>query len=228
MTPVTACSSPADQWQAGSKTVCAVNYGVKITHGTAILTDEPRATRNPEGFLISHSPVHADSPLDTAIAHCFSRLSRTGSARVTRIAIVTLGDYPEGAVLPDSDMMATLAVPAGPGTAFVSFPPEQALSLIKVWSDVASSGAEALGCYRHGTRALAEAALGALGFEAGDLDALEEDALVATLLATHAPLDTSVLTAEIRIALDEGECIGVFVLLADAKALASLVEKPPA
>ena len=203
-------------------------HGVEITHGGAILTDAPR---NLEGRPIPHSPIPANSPLGSAIERCFPSLSRTGSARVTRVATVSLGDYPEGAVLPDPDMMATLALSAGPGntgTAFVSFPPEQAISLIEVWSDSAPSGAEALGCYRRGARALAEAALGGLGFEAGASDSLEEDALVATLLATHAPADTSVFTAEIRIVLDEGECTGVFVLLADAKVLGSLVERAAA
>lgn len=144
---------------------------------------------------------------------------------VTRVSTVPLGDYPEGGVLPDPDMMATLAVPIGraiSGTAFVSFPPEQALALIDVWAEGPAHGDQALGCYRRGTRALADAALEVFGLESADGDTLVEDALVATLLATHAPADTSVLTAEIQVELDACVCTGVFVLMADAKALGAL------
>ncbi len=113
--------------------------------------------------------------LGEALVGCMDRLSSTGIARVTRITSVMLGDYPEGAVLPDPDMMATLVVPVTglSATAFVSFPPDQALALIPAWSSGPLRGEQALGCYRRGTRALAEAALGVFGLEADACDALE-------------------------------------------------------
>ena len=174
-------------------------------------------------------PSVAEAPLPTAalgaaLARCYQRVSRSGQARITRTAITPLGDYPEGGVLPDTDMMATLVVPVAglAATAFVSFLPEQALELIPVWCGDSLRGDQALGCYRRSTRALAEAGLAVFGLSGSDVDALEEDALVATLHATHAPPDTSILTAEIEIELGDSTCTGVFALLADPKVVGFL------
>lgn len=164
--------------------------------------------------------------LSRAVASGFARVAVGGSACVSRVASGPLAAYPEGAVHPDPDMMASLVAPlagAVSGTTIVSFPPEQALALIDAWSEVAVSGADALARYRRGTRALAEAAAGALGLRVGESDALEEDALVSTLLATHAPADTAVLSAAIDVDLGGMPCQGVFLLLVDAKALTALV-----
>lgn len=180
--------------------------------------------RTPEASpLPIDNPVHPE--LASALASCFARLADAGSLSVSRVATVQLAHYPEGAVLPDPDRMASLVVPIAGGvvgTGIVSFPPDEALALIEAWSDRPLAGKDALACYRRGTRALAEAGLRALGFAAGPADALEEDALVGTLVGTHAAADTAVLSAALDVDLDGAAFRGVFVLLAEAKAVQPL------
>jgi hypothetical protein len=201
---------------------------VKITHLRPEPADAmgftwslPLTTRSPNDSIPS---PRANAALGEALVRAYQRVSQSGRALVSRVVITPLADYPERGVLPDPDMMATLVVPVRslPATAFVSFPPEQALELIPVWCEGSLRGDQALGCYRRGTRALAEAGLAVFGLEASDADALEEDALVATLLATHAPPDTAILSAELQIELGERNCTGVFALLADPKVTGSL------
>ena len=163
--------------------------------------------------------------LASAFAQAFESLSRDGTVRVPDVSAIALADYPEGAFLPDLDMMATLSVPAGDGisgSAFVSFPPPAALDLIEAWSAGATSGSDAIGCYRRGARTLASAGLAALGLAPGETDTFEEDALVATLLATHAPGDTQVFSATLDVEFGDRNLQGVFVLLVDTKAAAAL------
>ena len=167
----------------------------------------------------------APAGLAAALARAFATLPGRGRVSVPAVSAIALADYPEGAYLPDPDMMATLSLPAGDdvsGSAFVSFPPPAALALIEAWSGGAATGLDAIACYRRGARVLACAALESLGLHAAVEDRFEEDALVATLLATHAPGDTRVFSATLEVELSGRTLEGVFVLLVDVKAAAAL------
>lgn len=161
----------------------------------------------------------------SALARAFGALSGDATVRLPDASAIALADYPEGAFLPDPDMMATLSLPAGDGisgSAFVSFPPPAALNLIEAWSEGDTRGSDPIGCYRRGARTLASAGLEALGLAAGEVDTFEEDALLATLLATHAPGDTQVFSAKLDVDIGDHNLQGVFVLLVDTKAAAAL------
>ena len=228
--------------------------GWKITHMEEISADEePGATGFParapipaaEGSSLS-DPRMASGPnpgaraldverLEGRLAERFQSLAGGAATLAVPCATVSsLGDYPEGAFLPDPDMMASVVLPATAGisgTAVVSFAPEAALALIRAWSNedgASPRGDDAIARYREGALVLAAAALSELALEPGnaELATLAEDALIVTLLATHAPPDTSVLSVELAIRTADGDAFsGVFVLLADAKALGDAVTR---
>ena len=184
------------------------------------------------GPLPTVESVQAD--LGRALGRAFAALPGGDAARahVPRVRSGSLAGLPDSAILPGPDMMATVLVPVKAGAigiAAVSFAPEDALQLIRLWAEgsaaeraCADGHPDALEVYRAGARALARAGLDALGFEPADASVLEEDALIATLLRTHAPPDTKILSAELAIELEDAAPRGVFLVLADAKALGPL------
>jgi len=149
-------------------------------------------------------------------------------ARAVRVAICSLGDFPDGAVFPDPELRASVLAPIGgahSATAVVSLDPEGALEWIR-WlaGGQAVQGEEALRRFCSGAGTLAHHALQGLGGGAVEVEApsLHEAPLVQTLLGTHAPPDTAVLSAELALASEGGSLPLCFYVLMDAKILGAL------
>ena len=150
------------------------------------------------------------------------------TVEVTATAQTRLADYPAGARCPTDDALASVVLAVRgerAATAILSFAPKEALALIRCLGagDVPGRPSEALSLYRRGAGWMAAGMLAALAGRALPLSEpeLTEDAMVATLTATHAPPDTSVLSAHVAI---EGVGIGTFTLLMDPKGLDRLVD----
>jgi len=145
-----------------------------------------------------------------------------------RAAICRLADFPDGAVFPDPELRASVRVPIGgahSATAIVSLDPEGGFEWIR-WlageQSVQGEGALRRFCSSAGT--LARHALEGLGggaLEVGD-PGLHEAPLVQTLLGTHAPPDTAVLSVEVAMASERGCLPLCFYVLMDAKILGGL------
>jgi hypothetical protein len=144
--------------------------------------------------------------------------------RCGRASLCRLGAFPTLGFLPDPDCRATLVLPVrGPftATALVSFSPEDALAWVR-WQARGEPprGADVLEAYRRAAAALAGAVLQSLFGAAVVLEAgrLDEDALLATLLRTHAPRETLLLSAELALECGAERLAAAFYLLLDGKA----------
>jgi hypothetical protein len=202
---------------------------------SAATTWAPLRTGGPAGGL-PLSADHLDSlrlAAERAAAAAFAgELAADAAPRLLtapRIAQTPLGRYPDGAILPGHDMLASVVLPAGAAaTAVVSFEPEDALELLGALGAHSESDPLARYC---GAVARVGAAIRAAwlpGSPEGGVDVagrrLVEEGLVATLLATHAPPDAAVVSLELVVASEERAFGGAFTLLVDGKALAALSE----
>jgi hypothetical protein len=144
------------------------------------------------------------------------------------VALCCLKDFPEQAVFCGQEMMASVLVSHRGkllGTSVISLEPRHALTLIR------SLGVEGdpLDIFRGAGAAVLQGMLGWL-VAAGGSPAewgdpiLEERSLVATVLGTHAPPNTMVVSLEIRF-VSAGRVFPAFLyLLLDAKVLQSALE----
>jgi hypothetical protein len=202
---------------------------------SAATTWAPLRTGGPAGGL-PLSADHLDSlrlAAERAAAAAFAgELAADAAPRLLtapRIAQTPLGRYPDGAILPGHDMLASVVLPAGAAaTAVVSFEPEDALELLGALG--AHSESDPLARYCGAVARVGAAILAAWlpGSPEGGVDVaggrLVEEGLVATLLATHAPPDAAVVSLELVVASEERAFGGAFTLLVDGKALAALSE----
>lgn len=156
-------------------------------------------------------------------------LNRSGSfpweLSVSRAALCGLADFPAQAVFRDEETMASVLISHHGklvGTSLISLEPRHAFE----W--IGSLGVEGspLDIFRTMGGALLRGMLGSLGgadgspVEFGD-PTLEETSLVATVLGTHAPPGTMVVSAEVGFASAERAFPAYLYLLLDAKALHS-------
>jgi hypothetical protein len=167
--------------------------------------------------------------IDEAASSTATNLNRSGSfpwdLRVSRVALCRLSDFPEQAIFCGEEMMASVLISHHGkllGTSVISFEPRHAFELIR------SLGAapDPLDIFRGaGARVLQEMLgwLGAAGgspVEFGD-PTLEERSLVTTVLGTHAPPDTMVVSLEIGFASAERVLPAYLYLLLDSKVFRS-------
>lgn len=147
---------------------------------------------------------------------------------VPRAALCCLSDFPEKAVFCGEEMMASVLVSHRGkllGTSVISLEPRHALTLIR------SLGAEGdpLDTFRREGAGVLRGILGWLG-GAGQIPAelgdpiLEERSLVATVLGTHAPPDTMVVSLELGFVSADQAFPAYLYLLLDAKVLQSALE----
>jgi hypothetical protein len=148
---------------------------------------------------------------------------------VPRVALCCLKDFPEQAVFCGQEMMASVLVSHRGkllGTSVISLEPRHALELIR------SLGVEGdpLETYRKAGAGILQGMLGwfraadGLPAELGD-PILEERSLVATILGTHAPPDTMVVSLEMRFASNGQSFPAYLYLLLDAKVLRTALER---
>jgi len=165
--------------------------------------------------------------VEQAAVETATALSRTGSfpfeLRVARAALCCLSDFPERAIFCPEELMASIVLSHHgrlPGTAVLSFEPPHAFQLIRAL-DLAG---DPLGGFR---TTLANLVRGLLaGFlRAGEATVafgepcLEENSLVATILGTHAPPDTLVMSLELGFVSPDLSLPSYFYWLLDAKLL---------
>jgi hypothetical protein len=156
-------------------------------------------------------------------------LQRSGAfpwdLRVSRAALCRLGEFPAKAVFCDGEMMASVLVSHRGwilGTSVISLEPQHALELIR---SVEGEG-DPLDVFRStGARLLQGmlerlAAGGGQSLECGD-PGLEEDSLVATVLGTHAPRETMVVSLQIDFVSARRALPAYLYLLLDSKTLES-------
>lgn len=147
---------------------------------------------------------------------------------VPRAALCCLSDFPEKAVFCDEEMMASVLVSHRGkllGTSVISLEPRHALTLIR------SLGVEGdpLDIYRRAGAGVLRGILGWFGglgqitAELGD-PILEERSLVATVLGTHAPPNTMVVSLEIGFESADRAFPAYLYLLVDGKLLQSALE----
>lgn len=145
--------------------------------------------------------------------------------RVFRAALCRLSEFPEEAVFCDEEMMASVLVSHHGwllGTSVISLEPRHALELIR---SVEIEG-DPLDVFQSTGGKLLQGILGRLGAEGGPTvdfgdPILEEDSLVATVLGTHAPRDTMVVSLEIGFVSARQAFPAYLYLLLDAKVLES-------
>ena len=149
-------------------------------------------------------------------------------ADVPELRLCTLVEFPEQALIPGEDMTACVTTQlfgTGPGaTAILSFEPEAALELLAASGP--SEGADPLVRFCELGAAMIHALSQVMLGEAATPSppALIEDTVAGTLLRTHAPADTALLSARIVVADEETAWGGVLYLLLDPKSLAKLTE----
>jgi len=156
-------------------------------------------------------------------------LSQSGSfpwdLRVSRAVLCHLSDFPEQAVFCDEEMMASVLLSHHGellGTSVISLQPRYALELIN------SLGVEGnpLDRFRKAGASVLRGILGWFGasggpsIEFGD-PAVEERSLVATVLGTHAPPDTVVISVEAGFVSAEKAFPAYLYLLVDGKVFQS-------
>lgn len=143
-------------------------------------------------------------------------------------ALGPLSEFPRCAVPCSDDMLASVVMRAGSApaaTAILALEPEAALELVR---DALGRGPWPPDAALEAVRAAGEAVLrGALEALLGAAAAfgrarLEEDALTATLLRTHAPPEAALLSVEVLVAGERTRLRAVLLVLADAKGLAAL------
>jgi hypothetical protein len=148
---------------------------------------------------------------------------------VPRVALCCLKDFPEQAVFCGQEMMASVLVGHRGrllGTSVISLEPRHALELIRsleVEGDPLDIFRRAGAGVLQGMLAWFRAADG-LPAELGD-PILEERSLVATVLGTHAPPNTMVVSLEIGFASTGQSFAAYLYLLLDAKVLQSALER---
>jgi hypothetical protein len=169
------------------------------------------------------------SAIEEAASLTATNLGQSGSfpwdLRVPRAALCCLSDFPERAIFCDEETMASVLLSHRgrlPGTSVISFRPQHALDLIRSL-EVEEDPLEVF--RRAGARVL-QGMLGRVGgkcgspIEFGD-PILEEQPLVATVLGTHPPPETMVVSLEIGfVSVDEAFPAYLYMLL-DVKALQS-------
>jgi hypothetical protein len=163
--------------------------------------------------------------LREAASSTAEELSRSGSfpwdLRVSRVALCQLGEFPEQAIFCDEEMMASVLLSHRgklPGTSAISLEPRHALEL------AGSRGSEGkpLDVFRETGARVLRGILGWFGgarearVELGD-PSVEERSLVATILGTHAPPDTMVISAEASFVSGERAFPAYLYLLVDGK-----------
>lgn len=145
------------------------------------------------------------------------------------VALGSLADFPARAVPCSPDMMTSVVARVGVApavTGALALEPEHALVLVR---DRLGPGPWLQDRALEAVREVGEGVLrGAFAVLRGGTDGfgpvrLEEDALTATLLRTHAPPEAILLSLELRIAGAEAALRGVLVALMDPKGLACLV-----
>lgn len=167
--------------------------------------------------------------IEDAASAAAASLSQSGAFPwdlcVPRAALCCLSDFPARAVFCDEEMMASVLVSHRgrlPGTSVISLEPRHALALIR------SIGVEEspLDVFRKAGASVIQGILGRLGGECGSPlefggPILEERSLVATILGTHAPPETMVVSLEIGFVSAEQALPAYLYMLLDVKALQS-------
>ncbi len=154
------------------------------------------------------SPVHTPgfrASIEEAALSTSTYLSESGQfpwkLRVPRAALCRLGEFPEQAIFCDEEMMASVLVShygSLQGTSVISLEPRDALELIR------STGfkTDPLGSFRRAGASVVQGMLQRLGSAGGfsiefGAPGLEEGSLIETVLGTHAPRDTVVVSLEL-------------------------------
>ena len=190
----------------------------------------------PGGFsvlIVSPSRLQAfRTALEGAALSTAASLQESGpfpwELNVPRAALCCLSDFPEKAIFCDEEMMASVLVRHRGsilGTSVISLEPQHALTLIR---SLGVKG-DPLDIYRRAGAGLLRGLLGWFGgtgeapAELGD-PILEERSLVATVLGTHPPPNTMVVSLEIGFA-SAGRAFPAYLyLLVDAKPLQSALD----
>ena len=184
-------------------------------------------------MIVSSSRLQAfRTALEGAAFSTAATLQESGSfpwdLSVPRAALCCLTDFPEQAVFCDEEMMASVLISHRGkllGTLVISLEPRHALTLIR------SLGVEGdpLDIFRRAGAGVLRGILGWFGAasespaEWGD-PILEERSLVATVLGTHAPPNTMVVSLEIGFLSARQAFPAYLYLLLDAKVLQSALE----
>jgi len=145
-----------------------------------------------------------------------------------RAAVGSLATFPAQAVPCSDDMMVSLVARVGPGpaaTTVLALEPEAALVWVR---DRLGPGPwpaeEALAAVREvGASVLAGVFETLLEAPVGGPVALEEDALTATLIRTHAPPEATLVSAELVVAGEHAHLRAVLLVLAEPKGVAALL-----
>ncbi len=150
-------------------------------------------------------------------------------ADLPELRLCALADFPEQALVPGDDMTACVTTHLrgeGPGaTAILSFEPEAAFELLAVAGASAESDPLVRFCELGVAiiHTLVHDALG--GHSQPSPPVLVEDTVAGTLLRTHAPADTALLSVRVVIADEQAARGGVLYLLLDPKSLAALTSE---
>ena len=184
-------------------------------------------------MILSSSRLQAfRTALEDAASSTAANLQESGSfpwdLRVPRAALCHLSDFPEHAVFCGEEMMASVLVSHRGkllGTSVLSLEPHHALDWIR---SLGAEGDPLDGFRRAGARVL-EGMLGWFGAAGGPLgelgDAtLEERSLVASVLGTHPPPSTMVVSLELGFVSARQAFPAYLYLLLDAKVLQSALE----
>ena len=185
-------------------------------------------------MILSPSRLQAfRTALEGATSSTAARLREAGpfpwDLSVPRAALCCLSDFPEQAVFCGEEMMASVLVGHRGdllGTSVLSLEPRDALALIRSLE----VEEEPLQSFRRVGGDLIRGILESLG-EAAGLRAepgepmLEERSLVATVLGTHAPPNTMVVSLEIGFLSARQALPAYLYLLLDAKGLQSALER---
>ncbi len=148
--------------------------------------------------------------------------------RVGRLGLCVLADFPSGAVFCDDDLSAGVLQRFDgqfSATALLALDPADALS----WVRCHGSPSDPLATYRAIAEQLLRHLVGRLAVvfdietQPGPLS-LEEHSVVDTLLATHAPSDTVVLSLCLEVGTSALSFTAAFYLMVDPKRLAALLE----
>jgi hypothetical protein len=165
------------------------------------------------------------------VARAADKLRRTHTANaelhVGKTGICVLCDFPTEAVCEHNDISASVMLGFRGtfwGTALLVMDPHQALA----WIRSGESQGDPIEVFLHLGRTVLEEALVSLaaGFrshvEIGDAS-LEEQSVVVTLLATHAPPDTVIVSSDLGIQCSEGRLDASLFVLLDRKLLLILL-----
>jgi hypothetical protein len=184
-------------------------------------------------LILSPSRLQAfRSALEEAACATAADLQASGSfpweLRVPRAALCGLSEFPEQAVFCGEEMMASVLVSHHGrllGTSVLSLEPQHALELIRSRGDEE----DPLDSFRRAGASVLEGMLGWFGAGDGPLGELgdpilEERSLVATVLGTHPPPSTMIVSLELGF-VSAGQAFPAYLyLLIDAKVLQSALE----